>query len=167
MLMMIDSFQPLGFTRLAVDSIFMMPHLGVLASVNKAAAKEVFEKDCLIPLGLCIAPSGSGKYGSPCLSATIKISTPEGDKPLIEDHIPVGEIRLYPMGLHDTAEVQVTPARRFDVGAGHGKILKNSIRGGQVGLVIDTRGRPLVLPEKKEERRELIAKWYKDFGMYD
>ena len=32
-LMMIDAFQPLGVTQLAVDSIFMMPQLGVLAQV--------------------------------------------------------------------------------------------------------------------------------------
>lgn len=167
MLMMIDSFQPMGFTRLAVDSIFMMPHLGVLAVVNKAAAKEVFEKDCLIPLGMCIAPVGNGKKGAKCLSVSILINTPEGQKPLIKEDIPVGELRLYPMGLDDTAEVEVHPARRFDVGEGHGKSVNKKIKGGQVGLVIDTRGRPLILPENKNTRRELIVKWYKDFGMYE
>ena len=49
-LMAIDAFLPEGFTRLAVDSIFMMPQLGVLAEVHKAAATEVFKKDCLIHL---------------------------------------------------------------------------------------------------------------------
>ncbi|WP_238314805.1 glutamate mutase L, partial [Methylobacterium crusticola] len=29
--MLIDAFEPAGITRLAVDSIFMMPHLGALA----------------------------------------------------------------------------------------------------------------------------------------
>ncbi|MEC7384948.1 MAG: glutamate mutase L, partial [Planctomycetota bacterium] len=32
-LMLVDAFEPEGFTTLAKDSIFMMPHLGVLASV--------------------------------------------------------------------------------------------------------------------------------------
>ena len=58
MLMMIDAFQPEGVTHLAVDSIFMMPQLGVLAQVNEAAATQVFERDCLIHLGTCIAPVG-------------------------------------------------------------------------------------------------------------
>ena len=40
MMMMIDSFQPEGVTELAVDSIFMMPHLGVLSQVNEQAAVE-------------------------------------------------------------------------------------------------------------------------------
>ncbi len=34
MLMMIDAYEPLGVTTLAVDSIFMMPHLGVLSTVQ-------------------------------------------------------------------------------------------------------------------------------------
>jgi uncharacterized protein (TIGR01319 family) len=58
-LMMIDAFEPEGVTRLAVDSIFMAPHLGVLSTVNPRAATEVFEKDCLIFLGTCIAPRGT------------------------------------------------------------------------------------------------------------
>ena len=35
----IDAYAPLGITQLAVDSIFMMPHLGVLSTVNEQAAK--------------------------------------------------------------------------------------------------------------------------------
>ena len=65
--MLIDAFQPEGITTLAKDSIFMMPHLGVLAQVHPQAALEVFERDCLIYLGTCIAPKGTGKPGKPCL----------------------------------------------------------------------------------------------------
>ena len=167
MMMMIDSFQPLGFTRLAVDSIFMMPHLGVLASVNKAAAKEVFEKDCLIPLGTCIAPKGAAKYGAPCLN--IKIHTHSGieAKPPVTEAIPVGEIRIYPVTLEEEAEVEATPTRRFDVGAGYGRTVKKVVQGGRVGLVIDTRGRPLIFPEDVAQRRKMIGGWYQAFKMYD
>ena len=63
MLMMLDAFEPEGVTHLAVDSIFMMPQLGVLAQVNQEAATQVFERDCLIHLGSCIAPVGVAKPG--------------------------------------------------------------------------------------------------------
>ncbi len=167
MLMMIDAFQPVGFTRLAVDSIFMMPHLGVLASVNKPAAEEVFEKDCLLPLGTCVAPLGNAKPGTKCLDVSIEIKSPDASKPPIRESIPVGEIRLYPMSVDEEAVVEVNPARRFNMGDGHGKTVKKTVRGGLVGLVIDTRGRPLIMPDKKDERRKVMAKWYEDFGMYD
>src|SRR5690606_28799570 len=64
--MLIDAFEPEGFTTLAKDSIFMMPHLGVLAEVHEQAALEVFERDCLVHLGTCIAPRGTGRIGRPC-----------------------------------------------------------------------------------------------------
>ena len=62
--MLIDAFQPEGITQLAVDSIFMMPHLGVLAAVDEKAATEVFERDCILYLGTCVAPAGSGRAGT-------------------------------------------------------------------------------------------------------
>ena len=88
MLMMIDAFQPEGVTHLAVDSIFMMPQLGVLAQVNEAAATQVFERDCLIHLGTCIAPVGITSPGN--LGVTIS-----GD---LTETVPFGELRLYPAG---------------------------------------------------------------------
>jgi hypothetical protein len=41
----------MGCTRLSVDSIFMMPHLGVLSTINEKAATDVFVRDCMIYLG--------------------------------------------------------------------------------------------------------------------
>ena len=64
---LIDSFLPEGITELSVDSIFMMPQLGVLASVHEKAAIEVFNKDCLVRLGTCIAPLGEGELGQEML----------------------------------------------------------------------------------------------------
>ena len=57
--MLIDAFLPEGITQLAVDSIFMMPQLGVLSTVHAKAAVEVFEKDCLIYLGTRWLDSGA------------------------------------------------------------------------------------------------------------
>ncbi|UCE97007.1 MAG: glutamate mutase L, partial [Candidatus Bathyarchaeota archaeon] len=50
-MMLMDGFQPEGVTRLAQDSVFMMPHLGVLSTVHPKAAIEIFEKDCLVKMG--------------------------------------------------------------------------------------------------------------------
>ena len=41
MVMMVDAYEPLGVTRLSVDSIFMMPHLGVLSTIHEQAAADV------------------------------------------------------------------------------------------------------------------------------
>ena len=67
-LMMLDAYQPEGVTLLTVDSIFMMPQLGILSTVHPRAATDVFERDCLIYLGTCIAPIGVAKEGDPCVT---------------------------------------------------------------------------------------------------
>ncbi|RKU13804.1 methylaspartate mutase [Candidatus Poribacteria bacterium] len=162
MLMMIDAFQPEGVTHLAVDSIFMMPQLGVLAQVNAEAATQVFERDCLIHLGTCIAPIGVGKQGDACLS--IEIHYP--DKPIITEEIPFGELRLYSLGLGEKVSIKLHPSRRFDLGAGHGTPVETEAMGGVVGLVIDTRGRPLEIPTDSTQRVAQLTKWQNAIGTY-
>jgi len=159
---MLDAFQPVGITRLAVDSIFMMPQLGVLAKVDEGAALEVFRRDCLIHLGCCIAPLGGGKIGERCLDYEINFS----DQRTIRDSLPFGAIRVYPLGPEEEAEVEVLPHKGFDLGLGKGKRLRAKVRGGVVGLVIDARGRPLVLSQREEERRRQLIDWWRVLDLY-
>ena len=162
MLMLIDAFQPEGITHLAVDSIFMMPQLGVLAQVNPEAATHVFERDCLIHLGTTIAPIGAAKVGDTCLS--IEVSIP-GNPPITED-IPYGELRRYPLPLGEKATLQLQPSRRFDVGAGNGHPIEAEVIGGVVGLVVDTRGRPLETPTDAQQRVSQLTKWQSALDAY-
>jgi uncharacterized protein (TIGR01319 family) len=164
MLIMIDAFEPEGVTRLAVDSIFMMPHLGVLSSVNEQAATEVFIKDCLIHLGTCVSltKGSTGKPGGACIS--YKVLMPDGKK--IEESLPYGDIRVLPLGVDQTTEIEVIPTKNFDVGAGKGKPITKKVFGGVVGIVIDTRGRPIALAEDKKSRVEQLKRWTKVIDAY-
>jgi len=160
-LMMIDAFEPEGITRLAVDSIFMMPQLGVLSTVNEQAATQVFYRDCLIPLGTCIAPVGRTRSGSPCLRA--RLTAGERTKEL---EIASGEMRLIPLAEGETAEATLDPVRRFDVGAGPGRALTATVHGGVVGVIIDARGRPLELAHDEAERTAAIRAWGAELEAY-
>ena len=162
MLMMIDAFQPEGITHLAVDSIFMMPQLGVLAQVNPEAATHVFERDCLIHLGTAVAPIGVAKVGEACLSIEVSIA---GNPPITED-VPYGELRLYLLPLGEKATVKLQPSRRFDVGAGNGQVVEAAVMGGVVGLVVDTRGRPLDIPTDTQQRVPQLTKWQSALDAY-
>ena len=156
MLMMIDAFQPEGVTHLAVDSIFMMPQLGVLAQVNEAAATQVFERDCLIHLGSCIAPVGIASPGDVGVTIT-------GD---LTETVPFGELHLYPLGVGEKARVTIQPQRRLDMGAGQGQPVEAEVEGGVVGLVVDTRGRPLEVSTASTERVALLKKWFEALEVY-
>lgn len=162
-MMMVDAFLPEGITRLAVDSIFMMPQLGVLAEISEKAATEVFDKDCLIYLGTCVAPVGACKAGKLSLSA--KIELPNGE--VFQEDIIFGEMRLLPCGVGETAKATLKPARGLDIGAGNGQEIVTELHGGVVGIILDTRGRqPFKLPESTTERVALLKKWMKVLDAY-
>ena len=159
--MLIDAFQPEGVTRLAVDSIFMMPHLGVLSTVDEQAATEVFERDCLIYLGTCVAPVGEGKDDEVCLQ--YEIDLPSGRQ---TGQLQVGQLQRMPLADGEEVEVSLQPARRWDVGAGPGQVLNARVRGGVVGLVLDGRGRPIQMAADQDRRRQ-ISDWQQALNLYE
>ncbi len=155
-LMMLDAYQPEGFTELAVDSIFMMPQLGVLSSVHPEAAAQVFERDCLIYLGTAVAPTGKAKQpGMKVADYTIKFADGRTETGVLEH----GELKRYPLDNDERAEVTMRPAKGFDVGGGKGKPVTQTVRGGIAGILIDGRGRPLAIPEDHAERVAVMRKW--------
>ncbi len=160
-MMMMDAYQPEGVTLLTVDSIFMMPQLGILSTVLPEAATQVFERDCLVYLGTCVAPVGSARDGEPCI--TVKVGA--------ESHsVPYGSIKVVPLGYGPDGaplrmEAHLQPARGFDVGAGRGRARDIVATGGEVGLIIDARGRPLALPTDDTARIARLREWLTAMGL--
>ena len=167
--MLIDSFMPEGVTQLAVDSIFMMPQLGVLAHVDKEefkdesrkAALEVFHKDCLIRLGTCINPVGRSKPGDIVLNA--ELTMPDGrilEQELIKDKIVRIEVPYEPV------KAILRPGKNMDIGAGPGQEIVTDIYGGTVGLIFDGRDRPISIPSDPLKRLEALRSWSSALNEY-
>ena len=162
MLMMVDAYEPMGCTRLSVDSIFMMPHLGVLSTINEQAATDVFVRDCMVYLGTCMAPIGQGKDGDVC--ADVEITWPDGK--LTKEQLKFGELKLLPLDSEQKATIRVQPAKGVSMGAGAGVTVTKEVHGGVVGLLLDGRGRPLKLPAEQEARVASLTKWFNAVGLY-
>ncbi|MGE5560509.1 MAG: glutamate mutase L [Chloroflexota bacterium] len=161
-LMLMDSFEPQGITQLAVDSIFMMPHLGVLGSEYPDIAAEVFDKDCLVRLGTCIAPVGNGRDGAPCLTYKLHLA---GGR-VVEGRVAFGQLARIPLGVGETARIEVNPAGAFDIGQGRGRRVETEVHGGLVGIVFDCRGRPIALPDDARKRSEKLCEWIETLNVY-
>lgn len=155
-LMMLDAYQPEGVTMITVDSIFMMPHLGVLSEHFYEAAKQVFEYDCIVKCGHCIAPIGNLKPGETALVV-------KGDG--VNLQVKYGEIHVIPLGRNEFKELTLEPAKTLDVGAGKGKPVTAKLEGGTVGIMIDARGRPLNLPADHPARIAALRNWLQAFGL--
>ena len=160
-LLLIDGFQPEGLTKLAQDSVFMMPHLGVLSTVHPQAALEIFEKDCLVRLGTCIAPRGVLEEGGNALSFKV-----EAEGRTVEENVAFGSIRVVPLESGKDAKLVLSPAKDLDVGRGPGHGLETTAEGGVVGLIFDCRGRPLSIPEDAAARRQRLLEWFQAMNMY-
>jgi uncharacterized protein (TIGR01319 family) len=167
-LMMIDAFLPEGITRLAVDSIFMMPQLGVLTEVHKGAATEVFNKDCLIHLGTCIAPVGESKAGKDVLK--YKFEFPDGRTE--EGTLAFGDMKKFELGFDEKtnlplkAKAVLSPEGRLDIGDGKGTRIETMVSGGVVGIILDGRGRPFELPGDDKERVRKLEEWMTELEIY-
>ena len=167
--MLIDSFMPEGITQLAVDSIFMMPQLGVLANINKKevgeearkAALEVFHKDCLIRLGTCIAPIGNVKSGTIVMKAKFTFSN--GD--IIEKDLKKNE--LYRIeAKYEKIKAELIPHKKMNVGSGIGEPIKTTIYGGLVGIILDGRDRPISIPNESKDRLSYLKDWSEALNEY-
>ncbi len=166
-MMLIDAFLPEGVTRLAVDSIFMMPQLGVLTTVQPQAATEVFNKDCLIHLGTCVAPVGETKKPGPMMD--YKITLPDGK--VESGALNFGDMKLIKLGIGENglpakAKAELSPHRGYDLGRGKGDKVEMELAGGVVGIVLDGRGRPFNLPQDDKTRVAKLKEWMSELEVY-
>ena len=160
--MLIDAFMPEGITQLAVDSIFMMPQLGVLANIDSQelkddasqAALEVFDNDCLIRLGTCVAPVGKVKPNAEMAKATLTFKDGSTKEIVINE----GSLEMIEFP-YEPVTIDIQPSRGIDVGAGKGESLSSTIYGGVVGLIFDGRNRPINLPKESSDRINNLLSW--------
>ena len=163
--MLIDAYEPEGVTALAVDSIFMMPHLGVFSTVHPEAAKEIFFKDCLVPLGTVVAPVGGRGRAREVL---VKVEI-EGETPF---ELLAGELICFELPKDQKRQVKLSPESGIDVGKGPGVMRAETLSGGEAGLVFDGRGRPLSWggagPKATVDRSAQVARvrdWYRSMNV--
>jgi len=154
-LILLDVLQPIGVSSLALDVTSMSAPLGVTATVEPLAAAQVMERDGFLSLGTVVAPVGTAREGETALQ--LKITYDDGRA--LEMEMPYGSLEVLPLTPGHKATLELRPTRRFDTGLGKGKGATTELEGGAVGVIIDTRGRPLSLPVTREEQQAKIQEW--------
>lgn len=156
-LMMIDGFGMKGLTQITVDSIFMMPHLGVFSTVSANGASEIFEHDCLVNIAHAIVPV----YPTASIETDLAEIFIDGKSvaKIVKDDIEVIQVS------QQQIELKIVPASKtINVGSGAGVELVKRINVGAHGLILDGRNKPIVhdVEEKQAERQMNI---YKKLGI--
>jgi len=160
--MLLDALEPVGVTTLALDASGLMPALGACALAQPLATVQALGAGGLVTLGTVIAPVGRARMGETILGLRIKYQS-GGD---LEVEVTAGSLEVLPLPPGQKATLKLEPRRNIDVGRGGpgkggGKV---EVQGGLVGLVVDARGRPLLLPSDAGKRRERVQQWLWDMG---
>ena len=133
-LILIDSLQPEGVTELVLDKSSLAAPLGNLLDHNKEASLSLFNKSISL-LGTYIAPVGNARPGENVLKITLETGARE------EYVIKQGELNILPIRDKEV-EMNLLP-NRSDLGRGRNKAITRAVRGSCLGLIIDTRDRPI------------------------
>jgi|DewCreStandDraft_2_1066082.scaffolds.fasta_scaffold00277_47 hypothetical protein len=154
-LIALDAVQPARVTQLGLDRGGVLPVLGTLAPDDPVAV--ALERDGLLNLGLCVAPHGEGREGETALH--VELERVRGETAALD--VPYGSLEVVPFDLHERGTLKLQPGRHFDVGLGRGRgaTPRSEVEGGAAGLIIDARGRPLVLPAAREKRQARLIEW--------
>jgi hypothetical protein len=160
-LLLLDGLQPVGLSTLACDTASMLGALAAAASVNALAGAQVLEHDALLNLGTLVSPVGLARDGERVMRA--KLTYADGKELKLD--VSFGDIHVIPLPVGARASLEMRPSHGFDIGWGRrGRGAVAEVEGGLLGLVIDARGRPLVLPEDRAARRAKMRDWRERVG---
>lgn len=159
-LTLLDALQPVGICTLALDTQNLSCTLGACAAAIPAAMVQILEYGAFRELGGVVAPVGQANPGEIILHLTMTYDN--GSE--LEVEVEYDSLEVLPLPAGQQAELTLKPLKRFDVGAGPGRRYRRRINGGAVGLIVDARGRPLVLPSDSDKRRAKIQQWLWDIG---
>ncbi len=195
-LILLDALEPTGETvgslEIALDTTQMVAALGAIAQVHPGAAASLFDRDCLVLLGTCVVPLGSpavsaaparngrapaqapekaGAAVAPAVPVAVQVTVEYAEAGSFTVEVPYGSIEVVPLRPEQRASLRVKPGPGFHIGRDEpGKEVQTKpgeeIKGGQIGLIIDARGRPLVLPENPEARIARLLEWGRALHAY-
>jgi hypothetical protein len=158
---LLNALQPVGVCKLALDSVGLMATLGALAVLSPEAAAQVAGQDTLWTLGPVVAPVGTAEPGQPALTCTILYQ----DGRAFDMEVPYGSLQVIPLGARDTVELELRPSPHFHLGSGRkGGVVTAEVDSGNLGLIVDARGRPLPQAVTPRESQARMRRWLADIG---
>ena len=160
LLLILDAIQPVGISTLILDRSNLLPVLGAASVRNSLLPVQVLESGAFQSLGTVVSLIAPHAHGG--VLARAKLTYENGTEARAE--VKYGDLEVLPLPMGQSARLAIQPQSGVDAGFGPGRTGALTVSGGEMGLVIDGRGRPLVLPEDGELRRETIKKWQAKLG---
>jgi len=153
---LLDGARPLGVTQLATDPSGALGPLGALEDQEIAEGVGMLRDDLLAPLGAAVVCRG-GRSGHTAFRVTVHRAGWPSIGPI---EVRGGQLQVLPLGRGQVADLEIEVEPGIGIGgARRARRTHASVLGGAVGLVLDARDVPLLLPKRTDDRRTILAAW--------
>jgi hypothetical protein len=153
---LLDGLRPIGVTQLAVDTASVLGPLGTLPDDEIREGIGLLAEDLLLPLGTAVVCRG-GEAGRVAMRGTVHRPGWPAAAPI---EVRSGQLQVVPLACGQEAELTIEPGDGVTFGAGRrSPRIQALASGGAVGLILDARGIPIVLPRRGDDRRAMVASW--------
>jgi hypothetical protein len=155
----LDALLPVGVTRLLIDPYNLAVSLGVVVRNNPTAVVQVMDTGAFYDLGSVVSLTGRARKGETVLRGSYKL---EGSKEQHPFEVDFGTVVTLPIPQGVQADVSLRP-RNMQIETGETRL---NVLGGDLGLIIDARGRPWRFPRDAKERHEMLRGWQNALTQY-
>ena len=162
LLILLDAIQPVGITTIILDRNNLLPALGAAASRKAILSVQILESDAFPGVATVVAPYASARTGMPILTGRLVYQNGSETRILLNQ----GALEILPLRVGQSGRLYLQPSAQTDIGLGPGITHKDGlpVAGTELGVVFDTRGRPLRLSAETALRRESLGKWLQTLG---
>ncbi|HEY6074108.1 MAG TPA: glutamate mutase L, partial [Anaerolineales bacterium] len=160
LLLLLDAIQPVGISTIILDRNNLLPLLGAASVRNSLLPVQVIESGAFQSLGTTVSLLSPRTHGA--VLARARLTYDNGTDARAD--VKYGDLEVLPLPVGQSGQLTIQPQVGVDAGFGPGKTGTLTVSGGEMGVVIDGRGRPLLLPEDGSLRRDTIKKWQWKLG---
>lgn len=167
-LTLLNTFHPRpknGLVEIVLDADGIVAGAGALGEQSPAMAADAVEIDLAVPAASVIVVEGVGADGDLAARGQLRLANGE----VTRFSVPFGSLHRLELQPGNEATLTLTCEPRFSIGgqtAGEEVVFGRAtpLRGSDVGIVIDARGRPLQLPSDPTLRAARVAGWLDELG---
>ena len=160
-LMALDGIRPSGITTFLLDREQILTSLGAIAEYEPLIPVQILDSGVLQNLGTVVCVQSPAREGA--LVIKVEIAQDEGGRELFD--VRQGTLKRFELPVGSKVRLYLAPEYHADIGMGErGLGGWVTLTTGELGVVIDARGRTIQLPDRTEKRSAMIKSWLWELG---
>jgi len=160
-LMALDGIQPSGITTILLDREQILSCLGTIAEFDPLIPVQILDSGILQNLGTVVCVQSPAREGT--MVVKVEIALDEGGRELFD--VRQGTLKRFELPPGTKVRLYLAPEYHADVGMGErGLGGWVALTTGELGVIIDARGRQIQLPDRTEKRSDMIKSWLWELG---